>query len=547
MAALGLVREAYAPDDLICALLLAPVDLLWNGGIGTYVKAEDESSEQVGDRANNAVRVNGRDLRCKVVGEGGNLGFTQKGRVEYARFGSGGAGGRINTDAIDNSAGVDTSDHEVNIKIALGPVVASGRLTPQARNALLASMTDDVAQLVLADNRLQTQAISIAELQGTTVMEAYQRLMQNFERLGELNRAVEFLPGDKQMQERRAGKQGLTRPELAVLVSYSKMVLYARLLESTLPDDPYFERDLAGYFPKTLQASYMDDLKKHPLRREIIATSVTNSIVNRAGIIFVHAIAEDTGVPLADVVRALTVACEAFGLAALWNDVEALDGKAPAGQQAELFMQIRYFMERITLWMLRNAPQPLLVTPTVERFAPGIRNYLDRFAGFISDSVRAAYEEKIQRFTHPGIPPNLVEKIARMEIVSSACDVAKVSLASGLSVVTVGKVYFEIGARLKLGWLRRAASRMPATSYFDRLAAQSVIHQLFDQQRRIVGSVISGGCDETTSLDVTQAWLGQNEKDIARYLQFIEELRSKDVLDFPRLIVALRHIEALGG
>ena len=257
--ALGVEKNALSPDELMRALLLAPVDLLWNGGIGTYVKAEDETHDQVGDRANNALRVNGRELRCKVVGEGGNLGFTQKGRIEYAR-----AGGRINTDAIDNSAGVDCSDHEVNIKIGLGGVVASGKLTLKERDALLVSMTEDVAQLVLKDNRLQTQALTIAELRSADLIEEHMRLMHSFERRGELDRGVEFLPSDKQMSERRGENKGLTRPELAVLLAYSKMVLYADLLKTDLPDDGYFSRDLKRYFPAPLQKDFAERAGRAP-------------------------------------------------------------------------------------------------------------------------------------------------------------------------------------------------------------------------------------------------------------------------------------------
>ncbi len=317
-AALGINKSSLTPDDLIRAILLSPVDLLWNGGIGTYVKAEDETHDQVGDRTNNAVRINGKDLRCKVVGEGGNLGFTQKGRIEYAR-----AGGRINTDAIDNSAGVDCSDHEVNIKIAFSHELTKGGLTLAKRDKLLASMTEDVAQLVLKDNILQTQALTIAEQQGFRLLESQARLMHTLERQGLLDRAIEFLPSDKQLTDLKAAHKGLTRPELAVLLAYSKMVLYKELLDSPLPDEPYFSADLKRYFPKAMQEDFADAIAHHRLKREIIATVVTNSMVNRAGITFCFDIAEDLGVGSRDIAAAYTLARDAFGLRGLWKEIEA--------------------------------------------------------------------------------------------------------------------------------------------------------------------------------------------------------------------------------
>ncbi|MEI6729694.1 MAG: NAD-glutamate dehydrogenase, partial [Pseudomonadota bacterium] len=296
---IGSDKDAMSPDELIRALLKAEVDLLWNGGIGTYVKAEDETHEQVGDRANNNLRINGKDLRCKVIGEGGNLGFTQKGRIEYAKI-----GGRLNTDAIDNSAGVDCSDHEVNIKIGLGSSVASGKLSQSGRDELLASMTDEVADLVLQDNILQSQIITITESQSQALLEDHLRLMESLERSKKLDRAVEFLPSNKQAAERKNEGRGLTRPELSVLLAYSKMSVYEELLKSKLPDDNYFSDDLLKYFPTRLQKDFASELLSHPLKREIIATIVTNEVINRTGITFIHNIAEDSGRNVADVAYA---------------------------------------------------------------------------------------------------------------------------------------------------------------------------------------------------------------------------------------------------
>ena len=544
-AALDIQADSITPDELIKAILLAPVDLLWNGGIGTYVKAEDETHEQVGDRSNNTVRVNGKQLRAKVIGEGGNLGFTQKGRIEYCKSGAQGLGGKANTDAIDNSAGVDCSDHEVNIKIAFGGAISSGNLTLDKRNTVLASMTDEVAELVLKDNRLQTQALTLGEQQGTTLLEPLARLMQQFERTKDLDRAIEFLPNDKQIEERKAEKRGLTRPELAVLLSYSKMILYRQLLESDLPDDTYFERDLLRYFPAAMQSPYKEFIANHPLRREIIATVITNSIVNRAGIAFVHGIAEDTGIKAAEVAKAYVIARDAFGLREIWDAIEALDGKIPVSLQATLFTQVNYFVERVTLWFLRSATMPINIKENIDSYLPGIKEFTQCYRAIISESVSKAYAEKIEQFSHQNIPAELTEKIARMEIFSTACDIIKVASASGKSIEVAGRIYFGIGAALKLGWLRRSASRMLTESYWDRLASQSLIQQLYDQQRSLAARILSEFCNDDACITSVEDWMKRHEGSVSRYLRFIEELRTKPTIDFPRLILAGRQVDGL--
>ena len=321
-AALAVSADALTPTELVNAILKAPVDLLYNGGIGTYVKSSRETHAEVGDRANDALRVDGRGLRCKVVVEGGNLGCTQLGRVEYAR-----AGGRINTDAIDNSGGVGTSDHEVNIKILLGLAVADGELTEKQRNALLAEMTDDVAALVLRDNYFQTQVLSVTGRIAPALLDAQQRFVQFLEHEGRLNRAIEYLPSDEEFAERRAARQGLTSPEHAVLLAYSKMWLFDELVASSLPDDPWVVSALARYFPRALTERYAAYMDRHPLKREIIATHVTNSMLNRVGSTFVHRLQEATGARSHEVVRAYLLSREVFGFVALWKAIEALDSR----------------------------------------------------------------------------------------------------------------------------------------------------------------------------------------------------------------------------
>src|SRR5229473_1855038 len=346
---LGIKVKALTPAELISAILKAPVDLLYNGGIGTYVKAKTQSHADVGDRANDAIRVNGAELRCGVVAEGGNLGFTQLGRIEYVL-----KGGRINTDAIDNSAGVSCSDHEVNIKILLSAPAREGKLTGEERNALLATMTDEVAALVLRDNYFQTQSLAVSGVLAPSLLDAQERFIKSLEKAGRLNRAIEFLPNDEEFAERRAAKIGLTSPERAVLLAYSKIALYDELLASDVPDDPFISTALERYFPVLLRERYRTQIHAHPLRREIIATHVTNSMINRVGSTFVHRLQDETGAAAPDVVRAYLIVREAFGMVDLWRATEALDYRVPDRVQTAMVIDAGRLIVRATLWFLRN-------------------------------------------------------------------------------------------------------------------------------------------------------------------------------------------------
>lgn len=533
-AALGVSKASFTPDELMKAILTAPVDLLWNGGIGTYVKAEDESHEQVGDRSNNAVRVNGSNLRCKVVGEGGNLGFTQKGRIEYAR-----AGGCINTDAIDNSAGVDCSDHEVNIKIAFSQEISKKKLTIAARDKQLTAMTDEVAYLVLKDNLLQTQAISIAQRRGADLLESQVRLMQSLERAGHLDRAIEFLPSEKQLGELREGQKGLTRPEIAVLLSYSKMVLYRDLLESTLPDEAYFLSDLKRYFPKAMQKNFADAIATHPLRREIIATVATNSLVNRAGLTFYSDIAADMGASARDVAAAYTIARDAFGLRGIWNAMEEFGGKVNVQTQVEMYALLDRFLRRVTVWLLRNLPLPLSIDTISKEILPGVAEFEKCKHTLHSQTTRRAAEKLSSHLQEQGVPKALAEQISTLELMESAFDIIAVARNSRMSVAEVGKIYYKLGARLRLGWLRISASRLVPTSHWDRIALQSIIGDVYDEQRRLTNVVVAGKKS-------IEGWVEANAESVARADRLIDELKSADLPDISKLTVALRNIRALG-
>ena len=539
-AVLGTDLTAATPDEVIRLILKAPVDLLWNGGIGTYVKAESESNDDVGDRTNDPLRINGSELRAKVVGEGGNLGFTQKGRIEYALN-----GGRINTDAIDNSAGVDTSDHEVNIKIALAPVEAAKRLTRAARDEFLASMTDEVAELVLRDNRLQTQALTIARAQGYELIEPQVRLMHRLERKGLLDRAVEFLPTDKQIAAMRVEKRGFMRPELAVLLAYAKIALYNDLIASDLPDLPYFERDLMRYFPEAMQKKYAADIRAHRLKREIIATVVTNSLINRTGIAFLHALAEDTGRETPDITRAYVIARDAFGLRDLWYAIESLDGTVDYTVQVEMFAEINRFLERVLPWLLNNLPNPLDIDEVIPRYAKLVQDFIAHIDVMASADIRRDIAERTEPLTARCVPAALASRMALLEVMGSAPDVLSVAVETSLPVKAVGEIYFLMGERLDLDWLRGAARAGTDAGHWDRLAMKALIASLYDAQRRGTLAVIAGMKKGEKADAALARWWEANEKGIQRFERLIRDLKSSDTRNLATLVVALQSILAI--
>jgi len=405
-ALLDISDDELSPNDLIRAILKAPVDLLWNGGIGTYVKASDESHLQVGDRANDALRINGNELRCKVVSEGGNLGFTQKGRIEYAR-----KGGKINTDAMDNSAGVDCSDHEVNIKIAITTALKAGKLTLEERNKILESMTDEVSSLVLSDNRLQTQIISITQSRGYQMLGEQSQFLDRIEKSGLLNRAIEFLPSRKEIEKLANEKTGLSRPELSVMLAYAKMEIYGQILGSELVFDAHFRQELFAYFPSIMQKKFSAELENHQLRKEIIATQITNFVVNRIGINFVNQIASDSGFSISEVVKCFIITCEIFDLAQVWQQIEKLDGKIAHETQMQMFLSANKLIERSVLWLLKNRVSGE-IEKIVSRFKPIAKKIAEILPFVLSSASRQSFERKINRYCIDRIDLDLAQKVA---------------------------------------------------------------------------------------------------------------------------------------
>ena len=539
-AALGIAADAMTPNELVNAILKAPVDLLYNGGIGTYVKAGSESHAQVGDRANDAVRVNGRELRCKVFVEGGNLGCTQLGRVEYAM-----AGGRIHTDAIDNSAGVDTSDHEVNIKILLGLAVADGELTPKQRNAVLAGMTDDVAALVLRDNYFQTQVLSVTGRIAASLLDAQVRFLQFLEKAGRLSRAIEFLPTDEELARRRAEGRGLTDPEAAVLLAYSKIWLYDELVASALPDDPWVATALGRYFPAALRDKYAGYMARHPLKREIIATYVANSMINRVGSTFVHRLAETSGAKPHEVVRAYLLGREVFGLVPLWIAVEALDNRVDDQVQSAMLISTSGQLERGTVWFLRSRRLGEDIGATIARFRPGVEALSARLPRLVDADERARVDAEVARLVAAGVPRDLAGKVATFDTLHAALDIAEVAADAGKPVDDVAAIYFEAGNRLGLSWLRQKIGALPGEGHWRKLANGALQDDLSGLQRTVTGAVIAGGGNHGDPSAMIDAWQEHNRRPLERTAHLLAELRMASTPDAAMLSVVLRELRSI--
>jgi glutamate dehydrogenase len=533
--------EAMSPAELMSAILKAPVDLLWNGGIGTYVKATGETHADVGDRANNALRVNGRELRCKVVGEGGNLGLTQLGRIEAAQHGV-----LLNTDFIDNSAGVDTSDHEVNIKILLNGQVQAKKLTLDERNTLLASMTDEVAELVLNDNYRQNQAISLMERMSVTRLGSKQHFIKSLEQQGLLDRQIEFLPSDSELAERKSRGQGLTRPELSVLLSYAKLVLFQQLVDSDVPEDPYLSKELVRYFPQPLQDKYAKAMQGHRLKREIIATAVTNSMVNRMGATFTLRMTEDTGRTPAEVAEAYTISREALDARALWAQIDALDGKVAESAQLDALQTIWHLMRTISRWLLSRPGKLPEITAAMTRYGQGLRAVRDAVPATLSDARRTAYDSRLREWRDKGMPNALATELAALPLLEFGCDIVEVAHARKVSPAEVAKAYFALGAALHLPWLYDQIEALPVDGRWQALARGALRDELSRQQRALVSEILTEGGRKPTEAKV-EAWLARDDANLRFTLAMLAEMHSQKTLDYPTVSVAVRRLAQLGA
>ena len=537
--ALGVTEDAMTPAELMRAILLAPVDLLWNGGIGTYVKASDESNSEVGDKANDAIRVNGSALRCRVVGEGGNLGLTQKGRIEYAL-----SGGRVNTDAIDNSAGVDCSDHEVNIKILLGQVIASGDLTNKQRNELLAEMTDEVAELVLRDNYEQNIALGNARAQAPEMLPVHRRVLNQLEKSGLVDRAVEFLPSNKVLDERAAAGLGLTSPEFAVLLAWTKIGLTEELIASDVPEDAYLSHELERYFPEPLRERYRAQMAQHRLRREIISTVLVNKMVNNAGISFAHRMAEEVAAPAPDIVRAHTVASQVFGMPGLWREVEALDNEVPTEVQTAALLKGRQLVERATRWLLHTRRHPIDIAATIAAFAPGAALVAEQLPSLLSPSEAAELGEVTAGYVSAGIPEALAQRVAGFGAVYSALDIVEVSGSTGAPVAEVAALYFALDGVLQLGTVREKVVALPRTDRWQTLARAALRDDLNAAQAALTAHVLASTGPGEPDKRIA-AWTELNAAAVGRAEQVLDDIVAGEVYDVATLSVALRQIRGL--
>ncbi len=537
--AIGVEDESLPPNELIRALLRAPVELLWNGGIGTYVKAASETHTDAGDKASDAVRVNAGDLRCRVVGEGGNLGLTQRARIEYAR-----GGGRVNTDAIDNSGGVDCSDREVNIKVLLDAVVAAGDLTEKQRNELLLEMTDDVAAQVLDDNYEQVETLSMAEEHAASMVDVHARFIRALEHAHKVDRALEALPSEEEIAERAGDNRGLTRPELATLLAVSKVDLHARLLDSDVPEDPYLSAELEAYFPAPLRERFTDAMRSHRLRREITTTQVVNNMLHGGGTTFTFRLQEETGAAASDIARAYTVAREVFQMRPHWAEIEALDNRVNAETQLTMLLDGRRLVERGSRWLLRNRRRPLPIAETVEHFAPGAEALFESISRLLAPADAEPLARRADELREAGVPDALAARVASFGTMFAALDIVEVAHETGLDLESVAAVHFAIGVRLDLHWLR---DRVEALSRDDRWAARAraaLRDDLYMLHRTITAEVLGSGPTEAEPDERVQAWIDANPGS-DRYLATLADVRGGRIYDLTTLPVVVREARNL--
>ncbi|WKE67366.1 NAD-glutamate dehydrogenase [Gallaecimonas kandeliae] len=534
-------KVSMTPNELMKAILQMEVDLLWNGGIGTYVKASSESHAEVGDRANDAIRINGGELRAKVVGEGGNLGCTQRGRIEYAL-----KGGRLNTDFVDNVGGVDCSDNEVNIKILLNTLVQSGDMTRKQRDQLLYEMTDEVSRIVLEDCYEQTHSISITELKGGTALKEQVRFIQELEKAGKLDRALEFLPSEDELAERLAQGKGLTRPELSVLVAYGKMVLKEQFNVVEITEDPYHSRLLKANFPQPLQEKFSDAMANHPLKGEIIATQLANRITNDMGLNFVHRMMDETGASAADIAHSYALAAAIFDLRRLWGEITALDNVVSSDVQTEMLFELRRTIRRATRWFLRHRNKAMTIEEGIAFYRDASAQIKDQLLDFMVEEEAEGIREEAARLVEAGIPASLAAEVEQLSSLFCVLDMAEVAHAQAKPVALVASTYFKLGAKLGLHWFLEQIISQPVNNHWQALARASYREELDWNQRQLTAVVLLACADDSCPTeDVVEGWLEGHEMVLTRWNQMLSEFRSSQANEFAKFSVALRELGIL--
>lgn len=537
---LGTSKASMTPTELIREALMMPVDLLWNGGIGTYVKGSNESHAEVGDRGSEALRVNGRELGAKIFGEGGNLGATQRGRIEYAA-----KGGRLNTDFVDNVGGVTCSDNEVNIKILLNALVTGGDLTLKQRNKLLNDMTDDVADIVIEDCYRQTQSISLSSLLGSEQIKEYTRFIHALEKDGKLNRELEFLPSDDELADRMAKNMGLTRPELAILTAYGKMVLKERLVTTEVSDNSYFQQLLTGAFPTVLQKKFSNEISQHPLKAEIIATKLANMLVNEMGPNFVQRMFEETGANAAEVAICYAIVRELFDVAKYWEQLEQLDNQIPAALQSRVLFQLRRTMRRATRWFVRHRDRTLNIEQTVAFFKPAYVEICRDLEKYVAEREMQELTEKSNTLVEQGIPDHVAVYLSQLSTVFSVMDIAQVADSHKTPLAMVAEIYFKLGDKLELHWFLEQITRQPVANHWQALARASYREELDWQQRGLTAVVVKSCGNVCVADDIINNWLEQHHSLVERWRLMLAEFKTTQSHEFAKFSVAMRELMLL--
>jgi glutamate dehydrogenase len=528
-----------SPDALIFAILAAPVDLLWNGGVGTYVKASNQSNADVGDRSNDAVRVDAAQLRAKVVAEGGNLGLTQEARIEYAL-----AGGLVNTDFIDNSAGVDTSDHEVNIKILLDAEVRAGNLTADDRNELLQQMTDEVAEQVLEHNYQQNRALAASWAQSAQMLHVHARYIRKLERDGRIRRRLDVLPHDREIAERRSAGTGLVTPEFSVLLAHTKIAAAQEVLASSLPDDPYLRQVLTAYFPSPLRRKYAARMGEHRLHREIITTSVVNDMVDRSGTTFAFRLNEETGASVPEITAAWLVSRDVFDMPGFWAQVEALDGGVETGVQTLAMLEGRKLTERAARWLLNFRRPPFEVQPTIDFFAAGVLTVAAGLPKMLAGRDLAGFAERKEVYVARGVPADLAERTAAMVPAYSAFDIVDIAHGTKRSVEETAEVYFDLADRLQIARLRDMITALPRNDRWNTMARGAIRDDLYNAHAALARDVLTvtepGSPEQRLA-----AWVQRNDSAVRRANQTLTEIWESNAFTVATLSVAVRAVRTL--
>ncbi len=533
----GITENQLAPNDLIKKILKSKVDLIWNGGIGTYIKSSSESNADVGDKANDALRVNGNELQTKVIGEGGNLGCTQLGRIEYALN-----GGRCFTDSIDNAGGVDCSDHEVNIKILLDDLVVNGDLTEKQRNQWLVKMTDDVSNLVLTNNYQQAQSLSLSYSQNYKQIEEYRRHIADLESQEKLNRELEYIPSDETISDRKASGAGLTRPELSVLISYSKGDLKEQLINSNISNDSYIEGEVESAFPTQLVKEFKASVYQHKLKNEIVATQVANDVFNHMGITFLHRLQESTGASTKDIAIAYIIARDVFGLHDLWREIETLDQKVSTDLQYELMIKSAKTVRRASRWFIKNYRLGLSASDLVPQYQKPLNNIFSNLKSILYGAALDRWQQSIQALVEQGLSESLATKAVSTDYLYNCLGVISVSKSLNLSEVEVASAYFKLGDLLNLDDFAKQLDGLTVATHWQTRARESYRDDLEWQQRRITQGVLSHQSNTKNLADSIEAWIGKNEILVNRWHRMVKEILGTSEPEFSMYSVAIREL-----